>query len=64
MECEYCGQEDADTTIDDKWYHKECYIQLRSKEEKLTIQEKLTFINCCSVIVIFYVILLVIVPRI
>ena len=57
MDCEYCGQENADTNINDHWYHKDCYLRLRSKEEKLTIQEKLTFINCCAVIIIFIVLI-------
>ena len=57
MECEYCEQENADININDHWYHKDCYIHLRSKEEKLTIQEKLTFNNCCSVIIIFIVLI-------
>lgn len=61
MECEYCGQEDADTDIEGKWYHKDCYIRYKSGVEKIKFQEYLPFINCCSVIIIFIVLIWLIV---
>lgn len=62
MECEYCGQEDADflSRFDNKWYHIDCYIELKSKENLRQINRygfdtgKLVWVNCCAVLIIFY----------
>ncbi|MFX1377184.1 MAG: hypothetical protein ACFFA0_15370 [Promethearchaeota archaeon] len=57
MECEYCGQEEADINIDDKWYHKECYMRLKSEGERIKYEEYLPYINCISILLIFILLL-------
>lgn len=32
--CKYCGQEDAETKVNDEYYHKECYYNYLKESEK------------------------------
>ncbi|MBA7607215.1 hypothetical protein ES703_14373 [subsurface metagenome] len=57
MKCEYCQQENADTQINDHWYHKDCYIRFRSQTGKLSLEEGLPIINCCTTIIIIIVLI-------
>ncbi|MFX1374652.1 MAG: hypothetical protein ACFFA0_02460 [Promethearchaeota archaeon] len=66
VECEHCGQEEADflSRIDNKWYHIDCYIDLKTKH---TLKQrnlggfntdKLVWINCGAILIIFYLLYL------
>lgn len=55
VECERCGQEGADflSRTDNKWYHIDCYV-LKQVNPTGYNTSKLTWFNCCAVVVIFY----------
>lgn len=56
MRCEYCNEDEADflSKIDEKWYHIDCYFELKTNPLGVKNLAILTCINCGAVLIIAY----------